>query len=127
MNDNDTIAAIATPPGRGGIAVLRVSGADALDVVARCWRGTPLPSMPGCGLLKFGEKYIPMDARMPKDSLLYQLFNTNFHEKVRSGRRKKQFASEMEKLPEQIRGEITKAPAKAEEIFPFPDEREAQR
>ena len=35
---------------------------------------------PGCGLLKFGEKYIPSDGRLPKSSVLYQLFNTNFHE-----------------------------------------------
>jgi len=35
---------------------------------------------PGCGLLKFGEKYIPNDGRIPKTSRLYQLFNTNFHE-----------------------------------------------
>lgn len=30
MYEQDTIAAIATPPGQGGIAVIRVSGADAL-------------------------------------------------------------------------------------------------
>ncbi len=34
----------------------------------------------GCGLLKFGTKYIPKDNRLPKDCLMYQLFNTNFHE-----------------------------------------------
>jgi tRNA modification GTPase len=32
---NDTIAAAATPPGRGGIAVLRFSGPDALAVLGR--------------------------------------------------------------------------------------------
>ncbi len=32
---SDTIVAIATPPGRGGIGVVRVSGADALAVVRR--------------------------------------------------------------------------------------------
>jgi len=31
--EHDTIAAIATPPGRGGIAVIRVSGADAERIV----------------------------------------------------------------------------------------------
>lgn len=35
---SDTIAAIATPPGRGGIAVLRLSGPDALKVLARLFR-----------------------------------------------------------------------------------------
>ena len=34
----------------------------------------------GCGLLKFGEKYIPKDARLKKGSPMYDLFNTDFHE-----------------------------------------------
>jgi tRNA modification GTPase len=38
---NDTIAAIATPPGIGGIGVIRVSGAEAFDVVL------PLLQRPG--------------------------------------------------------------------------------
>ena len=35
----DTIAAIATPPGEGGIGVIRVSGPDALSLAARLFRG----------------------------------------------------------------------------------------
>lgn len=48
MNDDtkqifdDTICAISTPPGRGGIAVARVSGRDAIGIAARCWRGADL-------------------------------------------------------------------------------------
>ncbi len=34
----------------------------------------------GCGLLKFGGKYIPKDARLKKGSPMYDLFNTDFHE-----------------------------------------------
>jgi tRNA modification GTPase len=34
----DTIAAIATPIGEGGLAVIRISGADALAVADRCFR-----------------------------------------------------------------------------------------
>ena len=37
---NDTIAAIATPVGEGGLAVIRISGAEALAVAERCF--TPL-------------------------------------------------------------------------------------
>lgn len=37
-------------------------------------------SASGCGLLKFGNKYIPKDNRLPKNTVMYQLFNTNFHE-----------------------------------------------
>ena len=33
----DTIAAIATPLGEGGLAVIRISGPSALDVAARCF------------------------------------------------------------------------------------------
>ena len=39
---NDTICAVSTPPGRGGIAVIRVSGPQALNIVQRCWQGKPL-------------------------------------------------------------------------------------
>lgn len=38
---------------------------------------------PGLGLLKFGNKFIPRDSRLPKDTPLYNLFNTDFHEKVK--------------------------------------------
>ena len=41
----DTICAVSTPPGRGGIAVIRVSGGQALDIVQRRWRGKPLADM----------------------------------------------------------------------------------
>lgn len=37
-----TIAAIATPAGQGGIAVIRVSGREAFDIVQKIWRGKPL-------------------------------------------------------------------------------------
>lgn len=36
----------------------------------------------GTGLLRHGDVVIPIDARMEKTSLMYQLFNTNMHEKA---------------------------------------------
>jgi tRNA modification GTPase len=36
--DNATIAAIATPPGEGGIGVVRISGSEAADIAARIFR-----------------------------------------------------------------------------------------
>ena len=42
----------------------------------------------GCGLLKFGNRVIPIDGRLPHDSEMYKLFNTNFHE-LSAIRRKK--------------------------------------
>lgn len=39
---SDTIAAISTPAGKGGIAVIRVSGPEAIDIVGKIWQGKPL-------------------------------------------------------------------------------------
>lgn len=38
----DTIAAISTPPGEGGISIVRVSGEEALDVAKKLYRGKNL-------------------------------------------------------------------------------------
>ena len=45
FSSNDTICAISTPQGRGGIAVIRVSGPQALDIVQSRWQGKPLANM----------------------------------------------------------------------------------
>lgn len=42
--NNDTICAISTPPGVGGIAVIRISGPEAVSVVESVWKGIPLES-----------------------------------------------------------------------------------
>ena len=45
MKLTDTIAAVSTPRGKGGVALIRISGAEALAVAARVFsplRGTPL-------------------------------------------------------------------------------------
>ena len=39
ISNNDTICAIATPPGAGGIGVVRISGPAAFDVLEKVWRG----------------------------------------------------------------------------------------
>jgi tRNA modification GTPase len=39
ISNTDTICAIATPPGAGGIGVVRISGPAAFDVLERVWRG----------------------------------------------------------------------------------------
>ncbi len=38
--ETDTIAAVATPPGTGGIGIVRISGPDAVRVADRLFRGT---------------------------------------------------------------------------------------
>ena len=44
---NDTICAVSTPAGCGGIAVVRVSGPRAIEIVDGVWRGRPLGETPG--------------------------------------------------------------------------------
>lgn len=41
MNTSTTIAAIATAPGMGAVSLIRVSGADACEIVASIFRGRP--------------------------------------------------------------------------------------
>ncbi|MDE5843300.1 MAG: tRNA uridine-5-carboxymethylaminomethyl(34) synthesis GTPase MnmE, partial [Muribaculaceae bacterium] len=41
-----SIAAISTPPGIGGIAVIRLSGDDAFLIADKIWKGTPLSQLP---------------------------------------------------------------------------------
>jgi tRNA modification GTPase len=44
---DDTIVALSTPPGQGALAVVRLSGPDALRVAAACWRGGDLAQAAG--------------------------------------------------------------------------------
>ena len=39
MSSEDTIVAIATAPGRGGIGVIRISGPAASGIADKVWRG----------------------------------------------------------------------------------------
>lgn len=45
IRSTDTICAISTAPGVGGIAVVRVSGSEAIEVVSEIWRGRPIADM----------------------------------------------------------------------------------
>ena len=42
MNPADTIVAVSTPSGSGGIAVIRLSGPDAFRIADSCWKGKRL-------------------------------------------------------------------------------------
>lgn len=46
-NTDDTICAISTPAGVGGIAVARISGPKAIEIVASVWQGKDLMQCPG--------------------------------------------------------------------------------
>ncbi|MGN0214090.1 MAG: tRNA uridine-5-carboxymethylaminomethyl(34) synthesis GTPase MnmE [Muribaculaceae bacterium] len=45
LNNESTICAISTPNGIGGIAVIRISGPQATQIVAQCWKGAKIDKM----------------------------------------------------------------------------------
>src|SRR5438128_11177953 len=55
MTASDTIAAISTPPGEGAIALVRVSGADAIAVADKIFRGKEKPSRFASHVQHLGE------------------------------------------------------------------------
>jgi tRNA U34 5-carboxymethylaminomethyl modifying GTPase MnmE/TrmE len=52
MSHNDTIVAQATPPGRGGVGILRISGLKAREVAEAVLGKLPNHAMPTICLLK---------------------------------------------------------------------------
>ena len=76
MNIFDTIAAIATPYGKGGVAMIRISGADAVSVaerIFRCASGKALSSMPVCRAC-YGEIVMPNEGGKSVDDGLAVYF-----------------------------------------------------
>lgn len=59
INLEDTICAISTPPGIGGIAVIRISGPQAIAITDRIWQGKRLSDTPG-HTVRFGRIIDPM-------------------------------------------------------------------
>jgi len=59
MTVSDTIAAISTPPGEGAIALVRVSGANAIEVADKIFRGDETPSQFAAHVQRFGEIFGP--------------------------------------------------------------------
>lgn len=62
MATTDTIVAIATAPGDAAIAVTRLSGADAVAIAARCFRGARDPLESGSHRILFGSFVVGADA-----------------------------------------------------------------
>jgi tRNA modification GTPase len=55
MTVTDTITAISTPPGEGAIALVRISGADAIEIADKIFRGKEQPSRFASHVQHFGE------------------------------------------------------------------------
>jgi tRNA modification GTPase len=51
----DTIAAVSTPPGEGAIALVRITGANSVEVADKIFRGKQLPSRFESRVQHFGE------------------------------------------------------------------------
>src|SRR5512145_3345991 len=72
---DDTIAAIATAPGAGGLAVVRVSGARALDVADAMFRGAvSLASVPS-HTVHHGWACWPVNAHPEASGVLREVLN----------------------------------------------------
>lgn len=54
----DTIAAISTPPGEGGISIIRISGSKAIDAASKLYRGKDLRKVAG-NTINYGHVYDP--------------------------------------------------------------------
>jgi tRNA modification GTPase len=61
MTVSDTIAAISTPPGEGAIALVRISGANAIGVADKIFHGKEVPSRFEPHVQHFGEIFGPKD------------------------------------------------------------------
>jgi len=57
MTVSDTIAAISTPPGEGAIALVRISGANAIQIADKIFRGKEGPSRFASHVQHLGEIY----------------------------------------------------------------------
>ena len=66
---SDTIAAVATPPGKGAIGVLRLSGPEALSIGARVWEGKDPRKLPG-GRFTYGKLKDPETGEVVDEGLL---------------------------------------------------------
>ena len=72
QREQETIAAVATPPGEGGIAVIRVSGRDAVAVAARIFRPVHPGDVPRFGgyTTRYGAFCDPKTSEITDDGLL---------------------------------------------------------
>lgn len=70
LNVNDTIIAIATPPGEGAIGVIRLSGSDAIPIVNKIFPGKDLVAQPS-HTLHFGKI---MDGGIVVDEVVVSLY-----------------------------------------------------
>ncbi len=77
LNTEDTIAAISTPPGEGGIAVVRLSGKQAGRIADRLFRGRVLISSVNSHTVHFGKIIDPNSSELIDEVLLTAMWAPN--------------------------------------------------
>jgi tRNA modification GTPase len=68
--DTDTIAAISTPFGTGGIGIIKISGTKALEIACTIFRSPHLQEKPASHRLYYGEIINPEDGSLIDEVLL---------------------------------------------------------
>ncbi len=68
--DNPTIAAISTPPGAGGIGIIRISGDDSLIILKKLFKAANPPCPFRSHRLYYGQVIDPEDLRMLDEVLV---------------------------------------------------------
>ncbi len=76
-SSDDTIAAISTPPGEGGIAVVRISGKSARDIADKLFKGKVVPSNVDSHTVHFGNIIDPETGRFIDEVLLTVMHEPN--------------------------------------------------
>lgn len=66
---NDIIAAIATPPGKGAVGIVRIAGAGSLELASRVWLGSDPLRLPG-GRFTYGKICDPATKEVLDQALL---------------------------------------------------------
>ena len=67
---DDTIAAISTPPGEGGIGIIRISGPDAIKIGVAVFRFHKIVKEPQSHRLYYGHVTDPKDGRIVDEALI---------------------------------------------------------
>lgn len=73
-NSDDTICAISTPPGTGGVAVARLSGSDTFEILSKVWKGRDIGKMT-THTAHLGEIVDPCDGKV-LDQVVVTIFRT---------------------------------------------------
>ncbi len=70
MHDTDTICAVSTPPGEGGIGIIRISGKDALSIASRVFKPRKKSSAQPSHFLQYGYVVVPETGEAVDEALM---------------------------------------------------------